>query len=176
MKVACSISDIGIGNRLQTAGSTMSKSSRSSRQKKKPAKRLLVEGETPEDLPEAITWLRKVLDTSYSMNEEGIIRLKSQFDLIFDDHILEFDRKLKKANFENMEMVQEFMAAKEILGHLLAVCKYLERILDVQKLTEKKKAQTRGSGALSRSLRKELTRELRTFSRRIEQKHPTRAQ
>ncbi len=109
----------------------MSKSSRSTRQKKKTPKRRRVNVETPEDLPEAITWLRKVLATSYSMNEEGIIRLKDQFDQIFEDHIVEFDQKLQKANLEKNESTQEFITAKEILGHLLAVCKYLERILDV---------------------------------------------
>ena len=124
--------------------------------------------ETPEDLPEAITWLRKVLATSYAMNEEGIIRLKDQFDQIFDDHMLEFDRKLQKANLENNQSFQEFSAAKEILGHLLAVCKYLERILDVQRLKESKASRQLGSGALSRTLHKELTQELRTFSRRLE--------
>ncbi len=132
--------------------------------------------ETPEDLPQAITWLRKVLATSYAMNEEGIIRLKSQFDQIFDDHISEFDRKLKKTNFENADLVQECIAAKEILGHLLAVCKYLERILDARKLTEQRSSRQRGSGALSRSLHKELTRELRIFSRRLEQEQPIRVQ
>jgi hypothetical protein len=102
------------------------------------------------------------------MNEEGIIRLKDQFDQIFDDHILEFDRKLQKANLKNNESAQEFIAAKEILGHLLAVCKYLERILDVRRLKESKRTRQRGSGALSRTLHKELTQELRIFSRRLE--------
>ena len=124
--------------------------------------------ETPEDLPEAITWLRKVLATSYSMNEEGIIRLKDQFDQIFDDHIFEFDQKLQKANLENNESVKEFIAAKEILGHLLAVCKYLERLLDVRRLKENNETRQSGSGALSRTLHKELTQELRTFSRHLE--------
>jgi hypothetical protein len=154
----------------------MSKSSRSTRQKKKTPKRRRANVETPEDLPEAITWLRKVLATSYSMNEEGIIRLKDQFDQIFDDHIVEFDQKLQKANLENNESIQEFISAKEILGHLLAVCKYLERILDVRRLKESKVKRQRGSGALSRTLRKELTQELRTFSRRLEHTHSIQVQ
>jgi len=143
----------------------MSQSSRSSQQKKTSKRRRAIV-ETPEDLPAAITWLRKVLATSYSMNEEGIIRLKSQFDQIFDDHISEFDKKLKQMNLQNTDMVQECLAAKEILGYLLAVCKYLERIMDVRKLTENK---SRDSDAFSRSLHRDLTQELRSFSRRLEQ-------
>ncbi len=157
----------GIGSRLQTAGAIMSKSSRSRKHEKTP-KRRATNVETPEDLPEAIHWLRKVLATSYAMNEEGIIRLKDQFNLIFDDHITEFDRRLKRADFENKDVVQECLAAKEILGHLLAVCKYLERILDARNLTKNKTSRQRDSGALSRLLHRDLTRELRTFSQRLE--------
>jgi hypothetical protein len=102
------------------------------------------------------------------MNEEGIIRLKDQFDQIFDDHVLEFDRKLRKANLKNNERTQEFIAAKEILGHLLAVCKYLERLLDARRLKESKVTRQSASGTLSRTLHRELTQELRTFSRRLE--------
>ncbi|MFX1577282.1 MAG: hypothetical protein ACFFCF_08905 [Promethearchaeota archaeon] len=146
----------------------MSKSSRKNRQKEKLPIRRSAKRETPEELPEAITWLRKVLATSYSMNEEGILRLKGQFDQIFDDHISEFNKKLRKANFENTEMIQECLAAKEILGHLLAVCKYLERILDAKKLSQQKPPRQRDSDALSRLLHRDLTQELRSFSRRLE--------
>lgn len=147
----------------------MSQSSRSTRQKKKTPRRRAVLLETPEDLPEAISWLRKLLVTAYSMNMEGIIRLKSQFDQIFTNHITEFDKRLKKVNYEKPEMLKECMGAKAILGHLLAVCKYLERIVDVQKLNDSASSRSHGSGALSRSLKKDLTQELRIFSRHLQQ-------
>jgi hypothetical protein len=125
--------------------------------------------ETPEDLPEAIDWLRKVLATSYSMNEEGIIRLKNQFDQLYDDHVEEFDRKLMNSDLENKDIFHECLAAKEILGHLLAVCKYLERILATRQLPADSKSEQRGSGVLSQNLQRDLTAELRIFSRRLEQ-------
>jgi len=158
----------GIGPRLQIAGATMSKSTQHSKQKKTP-KRRKVEVETPEDLPEAIGWLRKVLATSYSMNEEGIIRLKKQFDQLYDDHVEEFDRKLMKSDLENKDIFGECLAAKEILGHLLAVCKYLELILATKQLPADLKSEQRESGDLTRTLQRDLTSELRTFSQRLEQ-------
>jgi hypothetical protein len=148
----------------------MSKSTRSSKQKKTP-KRRVAKVDTPEDLPEAINWLRKVLATSYSMNKEGILRLKKQFDQLYDDHVEEFDRKLGKANLDNKDIFSDCLAAKEILGHLLAVCKYLERILDTKKLSGASSSQQRGAGAFSRTLQRDLTAELRTFSQRLEQSY-----
>ncbi|MFX1317786.1 MAG: hypothetical protein ACFE9D_10335 [Promethearchaeota archaeon] len=147
----------------------MSKSTQQSRQKKKTPSRRKVEVETPEDLPEAISWLHKVLATSYSMNEEGIIRLKKQFDQLYDDHIEEFDRKLTNSDLKNKDIFHECLAAKEILGHLLAVCKYLERILDTKQLPADSKTEQRGSGDLTSILQRDLTAELRTFSQRLEQ-------
>ncbi|MFW9831493.1 MAG: hypothetical protein ACFFD8_06935, partial [Candidatus Thorarchaeota archaeon] len=138
--------------------------------KKNAQRRVTVHVDTPEDLPEAISWLRKLLGTAYSLNLEGIIRLKSQFDQIYDDHVTEFDKKLRKINYESTEMLKEFMTAKAILGHLLAVCKYLERIVDVQKMKENDSSQAHGSTAISRILKKDLTRELRIFSQHLQQK------
>ena len=65
--------------------------------------------------------------------------------------------------------VEEPSDAKIILGHMLAVCKYLERIIDVKKLTQGSSSRKRSTGSLANSLQKELTSELRTFSERLEQ-------
>lgn len=49
------------------------------------------------------------------------------------------------------------------------VCKYLERIMDVKKLTQGSFSRKQSTESLADSLQKELTSELRTFSERLEQ-------
>ncbi len=147
----------------------MSKSSRRTPQKSRKPRRRTINSDIPEDLPEALSWLRKLLGTIYSMNIEGISRLKTQFDQIYDDHVSEFDSKIGKIDLENPKTFQTYLYAKDILGHLLAVSKYLERIMDVKKLTQGSSSRKRSTGSLADSLQKELTSELRTFSERLEQ-------
>ncbi|MFX1492585.1 MAG: hypothetical protein ACFFBU_10010 [Promethearchaeota archaeon] len=147
----------------------MSKSSQSTTQKSRKPRQRTINSDIPEDLPEALSWLRKLLGTIYSMNIEGITRLKTQFDQIFDDHVSEFDSKIGKIDLENPKQFQRYLYAKDILGHILAVCKYLERIMDVKKLTQGSSSRKQSTESLADSLQKELTSELRTFSERLEQ-------
>jgi hypothetical protein len=154
---------------------SLSSTGKSRDQKRKARKRRIVVSDTPEQLPEAITWLRKLVTTIYSMNLEGIMRLKDQFDQIYEDHADEFDRKLRKLDFKETDEVQEHSAAKMILGYLLAVCKYLERIADLKKQDQFSPKRNRESNLLANTLQKELTRELRAFSRQLEQTHGIKA-
>jgi len=112
---------------------SLTSTGKSRQPKRKSPRRRVVVSDTPEELPEAITWLRKLVTTIYSMNLEGIMRLKDQFDQIYDDHVDEFDRKLHKIDFKKVDEVQDHSDAKVVLGYLLAVCKYLERLADIKK-------------------------------------------
>ncbi|MFX1341588.1 MAG: hypothetical protein ACFFAL_02735 [Promethearchaeota archaeon] len=149
----------------------MSSTDGSRQPKQKSPRRRVVVSDTPKELPEAITWLRKLVTTIYSMNLEGIMRLKDQFDQIYDDHIDEFERKLRKIDFKKPEDVQGYSDAKMVLGYLLAVCKYLERLVDIKKQNEDSPSRKQESDLLANALQKDLTRELRAFSRELEQTH-----
>ncbi len=105
------------------------------------------------------------------MNLEGIMRLKDQFDQIYDDHVDEFDRKLCKLDPKKAEEVQSHSDAKVVLGHLLAVCKYLERLVDIKKQTQQSSSRKQESDSIANALQKNLTKELREFSRELEQTH-----
>lgn len=99
------------------------------------------------------------------------MRLKDQFDQIYDDHVDEFERKLRKIDFKKPEDVQGYSDAKMVLGYLLAVCKYLERLVDIKKQNEDSPSRKQESDLLANALQKDLTRELRAFSRELEQTH-----
>lgn len=99
------------------------------------------------------------------------MRLKDQFDQIFDDHVDEFDRKLRKLDFEKNDEIQEHSDAKMVLGYLLAVCKYLERLADIKKQNQHSSSRKLESDSLANTLQKDLTRELRAFSRQLEHTH-----
>ena len=149
----------------------LSSTGKSRQPKRKPSRRRVIVSDTPEELPEAITWLRKLVTTIYSMNLEGIMRLKDQFDQIYDDHVDEFDRKLRKIDFEKAEEVQGHSDAKMVLGYLLAVCKYLERLADIKKQNQHSPSRKQESDSLANALQKDLTKELRAFSLQLEQTH-----
>lgn len=99
------------------------------------------------------------------------MRLKDQFDQIYDDHVDEFDRKLRKIDFEKAEEVQGHSDAKMVLGYLLAVCKYLERLADIKKQNQHSPSRKQESDSLANALQKDLTKELRAFSLQLEQTH-----
>lgn len=149
----------------------LSSTGKSRQPTKKPPRRRVIVSDTPEELPEAISWLRKLVTTIYSMNLEGIMRLKDQFDQIYDDHVDEFDRKLRKINFKKADEVQDHSNAKLVLGYLLAVCKYLERIADIKIQNQHTSSRNRESDSLANALQKDLTKELRAFSHQLEQTH-----
>ena len=149
----------------------LSSTGKSRQPKGKSPRRRVIVSDTPEELPEAISWLRKLVTTIYSMNLEGIMRLKDQFDQIYEDHVDEFDRKLSKIDLKKNEEVQDHSNAKLVLGHLLAVCKYLERIADIKKKNQHAASRKRDSDSLANSIQKDLTKELRAFSRQLEQTH-----
>ncbi|MHA2314404.1 MAG: hypothetical protein ACXACF_03845 [Candidatus Hermodarchaeia archaeon] len=149
----------------------MSSTDKSRQRKRKAPRRRVVVSDTPEELPEAITWLRKLVTTIYSMNLEGIMRLKDQFDQIYDDHVDEFDRNLRKIDFKKVDQVQSHSDAKVVLGYLLAVCKYLERLADIKKQNQHPSSRKRESDSLANALQKDLTKELRAFSHELEQTH-----
>ncbi|MFX0078905.1 MAG: hypothetical protein ACFE8O_06640 [Candidatus Hermodarchaeota archaeon] len=138
--------------------------------KKLPRRRVIV-SDTPEELPEAIVWLQKLVTTIYSMNLEGIMRLKDQFDQIYDDHVDEFDRKLRRIDFKKADEVQGHSEAKVVLGYLLAVCKYLERLVEIKKQSQQSSSRKQESDSLANALQKDLTKELQAFSRELEQAH-----
>ena len=149
----------------------MSSTSKSRQPKGKLSKRRIIVSDTPEGLPEAIAWLRKLVTTIYSMNLEGIMRLKDQFDQIYDDHVDEFERKLRKIDLKKADNVQGHSDAKMVLSYLLAVCKYLERLVDIKKQNDDSPSRKQESDSLANALQKDLTRELRAFSRELEQIH-----
>jgi hypothetical protein len=149
----------------------LSSTIRSRQPKRKSPRRRVVVSDTPEELPEAISWLRKLVTTIYSMNLEGIMRLKDQFDQIYDDHVNEFDRKLREIDFKEVDHVQSYSDAKVVLGYLLAVCKYLERLADIKKQDQHPSSRKKESDSLANALQKDLTKELRAFSRELEQTH-----
>jgi hypothetical protein len=149
----------------------LSSSGKSRQPRKKSPRRRVIVSDTPEELPEAISWLRKLVTTIYSMNLEGIMRLKDQFDQIYDDHVDEFDRKLRKIDFKKVDDVQGHSDAKVVLGYLLAVCKYLERLADIKNQNQQSSSRKQESDSLANALQKDLTRELRAFSRELEQTH-----
>jgi hypothetical protein len=149
----------------------MTKSRQRSPQKSRKPRRHTIKFEIPEDLPETLSWLRKFLGGIFSMNIEEISYLKNQFDQIYFEHISEFENNIGKIDSENPKQLQRYLDTKDILGHLLAVCKYLERIIDVKKLNQSSPSQKRSTGPLADSLQRELTNEIQTFSRRLEQSH-----
>ncbi len=149
----------------------MSSIKKGSRNKRKILRRRVVASDTPEELSEAISWLRKLVTTIYSMNLEGIMRLKDQFDQIYDDHIDEFDQKLRKLDIHQADKIQEHFDAKVVLGYLLAVCKYLERISYIKKQYPYSSSQKPELDSLANALQKDITKELRAFSRQLEQMH-----
>lgn len=149
----------------------LSSTDKSRKPKTKPPRRRVVVSDTPEELPEAITWLQKLVTTIYSMNLEGIMRLKDQFDQIYDDHVDEFERKLRKIDFKKADEVQSHFEAKVVLGYLLAVCKYLERLVEIKKKHQQSSSQKQESDSLANALQKDLTKELQAFSRELEQTH-----
>lgn len=99
------------------------------------------------------------------------MRLKDQFDQIYDDHVDEFDRKLRKIDFKKADDVQGHSDAKLVLGYLLAVCKYLERLADIKKQNQQSSSRKQESDSLVNALQKDLTKELQAFSRELEQAH-----
>lgn len=99
------------------------------------------------------------------------MRLKDQFDQIYDDHVDEFDRNLRKIDFKKVDQVQSHSDAKVVLGYLLAVCKYLERLADIKKQNQHPSSRKRESDSLANALQKDLTKELRAFSHELEQTH-----
>ncbi len=139
--------------------------------KRKHPDRRVVVSDTPEELPEAINWLQKLVTTIYSMNLEGIMRLKDQFDQIYDDHVDEFDRKLCEIDLKKADEVQSHSEAKVVLGYLLAVCKYLERLVEIKKQNQQSSSRKQESDSSANALQKNLTKELRAFSRELEQTH-----
>ena len=149
----------------------LSSTGKSRQPKRKSPRRRVVVSDTPEELPEAIIWLRKLVTTIYSMNLEGIMRLRDQFDQIYDDHVDEFDRKLSKIDYKKVDEVQDHSDAKLVLGYLLAVCKYLERLADIKKQNQYSSSRKRESDSLANVLQKDLTKELRAFSRQLEHTH-----
>ena len=99
------------------------------------------------------------------------MRLRDQFDQIYDDHVDEFDRKLSKIDYKKGDEVQDHSDAKLVLGYLLAVCKYLERLADIKKQNQYSSSRKRESDSLANVLQKDLTKELRAFSRQLEHTH-----
>lgn len=149
----------------------LNSSGKSGQSKRESPRRRIIVSDTPEELPEAISWLRKLVTTIYSMNLEGIMRLKDQFDQIYDDHVDEFDRKFCRIDFKKADEVQSHADAKVVLGHLLAVCKYLERLVDIKKQNQQSFSRKRESDSLANALQKDLAKELQAFSRELEQTH-----
>jgi len=118
----------------------------------------------PENLRAAIVWLKSLLAKTFSMNEEGFRRLKAQFDQMYEAHLEKFDSEIAGFAGDDAQRAERFLAAKDILGHLLAVRKYIERIVSTKrKAAGAGRADREPLRSLSQSLHTQLVKELREF-------------
>lgn len=98
------------------------------------------------------------------MNEEGFRRLKGQFDQMYEAHLEKFDSEIAGFAGNDAKRTERFLAAKDILGHLLAVRKCIERIVVMKKeVAGTGRASREHSYSLSQSLHAQLVKELREF-------------
>lgn len=130
--------------------------------------------EGPESLGAAIVWLKSLITRTFSMNEEGFRRLKTQFDRMYEAHLEKFDAEIAGFAGDDPKQTQRFLAAKDILGHLLAVSKCVERILFTKlKPVGAEPARQDPSRSLSQSLHNLLVKELRDFCAKLTRTPPT---
>jgi hypothetical protein len=109
------------------------------------------------------------------MNEEGFRRLKAQFDRMYVDHLEKFDSEIAGFAGNDPQRTKKFLAAKDILGHLLAVRKCVEQIMSMKKETvDTGSTQYEHSHALVHALHTQLVKELREFCAQLTRTSQTR--
>jgi hypothetical protein len=108
------------------------------------------------------------------MNEEGFRRLKAQFDQMYEAHLEKFDSEIAGFSGDDAQQAERFLAAKDILGHLLAVRKYIERIVSTKKGVPSTGHPSRERlSSTSQSLHAQLVKELREFCNQLAGMPPT---